>query len=394
MTLKVILKPKKAAMFLAKHPWVHDTAIDHVQGEPEDGQEAELCSDDGRFIARGFYNGRSRIRMRLCEWVKDVPLNSTWLRERIRSAIRLRAEIGYDATGAARLVYSEADGISGLIVDRFGSHLVVQPTSLAMANRLMVVVEALLETAQPETIVLRVDPAICQREGMSLEPRLLWGRSNDDMIFFEEHGLRYGVELLTGQKTGFYLDQRENRLGAARYMKGRNVLDVCCYTGAFGLCAIAQGGARSVEGFDSSEHAVRMAIANAQRNQIASAQYTQGDCFETLDQKVIAGQRYGAVILDPPKFARGRSGVDTALRAYHRLNQLGTQLLEPGGFLVTCSCSGNVTRDDFFAMLMGVSRKTRRDIQVLEMRGAAPDHPTIVSCPETQYLKCFICRVL
>jgi 23S rRNA (cytosine1962-C5)-methyltransferase len=168
---------------------------------------------------------------------------------------------------------------------------------------------------------------------------------------------------------------------------------MCCYTGGFGLAAALHGKAAEVTGVDSSEHALTMARANAQLNGLANIHFEQADLFESLEQRVAAGQKFGAVVLDPPKFARGKASVEQALRAYHRINALAVGLLEPEGILVTCSCSGNVTRDDFFDMLFGVAQKTRRDIQIVEQHGAAPDHPASVLCPETQYLKCFICRV-
>jgi 23S rRNA (cytosine1962-C5)-methyltransferase len=170
------------------------------------------------------------------------------------------------------------------------------------------------------------------------------------------------------------------------------VLDVCCYTGGFGLNALKAGAARA-HGIDTSSHAVQLAKANAQLNGLANARFESGDCFETLDALAQQGEKYGAVVLDPPKFARGRRQVDDALRAYHRLNQSAVSLLEPGGILVTCSCSGGVTRADFQSMLLGVAMKTKRDIQILEQRGASPDHPVTVTCAENEYLKCFICRV-
>jgi 23S rRNA (cytosine1962-C5)-methyltransferase len=211
-------------------------------------------------------------------------------------------------------------------------------------------------------------------------------------VLIRDHGLGFGVDLAEGQKTGFYLDQRENRAVAAGYLRGRRVLDMFCYTGGFGLAAAA-GGAREVLGVDASRRAVAQAQANAERNGLANVRFETGEAFETLSSLAAAGQRFGGVVLDPPKFARSRAAVDDALRAYHRLNRLAVDLIEPGGILVSCSCSGHVTREDFFMMLLSVAQQSGRDVQVLEQRGAAPDHPVAVTCSETEYLKCFVCRV-
>ncbi len=202
------------------------------------------------------------------------------------------------------------------------------------------------------------------------------------------------VDLRVGQKTGLYLDQRENRLAIAKYLKGRRVLDMFCYTGGFALSALALGGAREVLAIDTSAKAIATAEANASLNGIAGARFETDDGFQALDRLLAMGERFDAVILDPPKFARSRHAATDALRAYHRINRLACELLTPGGILVTCSCSGHVTREDFLYMLVGVAQQTKRDLQILETRGAAADHPVSATCVETEYLKCFICRVL
>ncbi len=220
------------------------------------------------------------------------------------------------------------------------------------------------------------------------------GATPDGPVFIHEHGIRYGVDLREGQKTGFYLDQRENRRIAAQYFRGRRVLDLFCYSAAFGLCAAKLGGAREVLAVDGSQKAIALARANAALNGVNNMHFQVGDGFETLDALRASGERFGAIVLDPPKFARSRSAVDDALMAYHRLNRSAAELFEPGGILVTCSCSGHVTREDFLHMLAGVAQRSGRDIQILEQRGAAADHPVSASCLESEYLKCFICRVV
>jgi 23S rRNA (cytosine1962-C5)-methyltransferase len=212
-------------------------------------------------------------------------------------------------------------------------------------------------------------------------------------VFVAEHGLRFGVDLTEGQKTGWYLDQRDNRLAAARHARGRRVLDAFCYSGGFAVACAVAGGARSVVAVDSSAKATALAKANAELNGAANVAVETADAFEKLDALAAAGDRFGMVVLDPPKFARSRASLEDALRAYHRINRVAVDLLEPGGILVTCSCSGSVPRDEFLQMLAGVAQRSGRPIQLLECRGAAPDHPVSASCLEGEYLKCIIARV-
>ena len=241
--------------------------------------------------------------------------------------------------------------------------------------------------------MLRQERGLSQIEGLRLPAVQHWGQLPGGPIFIEEHGLRYGVDLREGQKTGFYLDQRENRRAAAGYATGRRVLDLFCYSGGFGLAASKLGHASEVLAVDGSQAAIALARANAELNGVSNMRFDVGDGFQTLDALAAAGERFGMVVLDPPKFARSRTAVADALMAYHRLNRTAVGLLEPGGILVTCSCSGHVTREDFQHMLAGVAQRSGREIQILEQRGAAPDHPASAACLEGEYLKCFICRV-
>jgi 23S rRNA (cytosine1962-C5)-methyltransferase len=392
---QAILKPRKARPFYGRHPWVLDTAVARVEGKPADGDPVDLQSDRGKFIARGLYNGQSRIRVRLYTWDNTQALDEPFFRRRLETALALRSSLGLDdPQGAARLVYSEADGLSGLIVDRYAQWLSIQVTALAIARRLEMLVDALCELSKPRGVFIRTEKGVASAEGIELRDGLYRGEPPDGPVFVVENGLRFGVDLAEGQKTGFYLDQRDNRRAAAGYLRDRRVLDLFCYSGGFSLNAIVHGGARDVWGFDASQKAVALARANAQLNGVTNARFEASDGFAALESLAAQGETFGAVILDPPKFARSRSAVVDALRAYHRLNRLAVDVLVPGGILITCSCSGHVLREDFLAMLLGVAEQTGRDIQVLEIRGAAPDHPLSVTCLEGEYLKCFICRVI
>lgn len=392
---RVLLKPRKARPFFGRHPWVLDTAIERVEGEPADGDVVELVSDRGEWIARGIYNGQSRLRVRLYTWLAEEPLDERFWRRRIESALALRVRLLGDAgSRAARLVFSEGDGLSGLIVDRYGDYLVVQVAALGVAVRQQAIVAILAELVKPRGILLRHDPEVAKMEGLATaadEPA--FGEAPDGPVFIEEHGLRYGVDLSAGQKTGFFLDQRENRRATAGYLRGRHVLDMFCYSGGFALCASRLGGALDVLAIDTSPKAIALAKANAELNEVANVRFECADAFRSLESLAAEGRRFGGIVLDPPKFARRRQALAEALRAYHKLNALAVELLEPDGILITCSCSGYVTREDFLHVLAEVAARSGRDIQILEQRGAAPDHPVSAACLESEYLKCLICRV-
>lgn len=394
-TANVVLKPKKSRPFFGRHPWVLDSAVERIEGDPSDGDVVELISDKGKWISRGIYNSRSRLRVRLYTWNAAEFLDEDFWRRRIDSALALRKVLRYDERrGGARLIFSEGDGLSGLVVDRYADYLSVMITGMAIAVRWEQILGILLDRLRPRGVFLRTERGICQAEGIPHREGLQWGVDPGGPVFIEEHGLRFGVDLGIGQKTGFYLDQRENRQVAATYCGGRRVLDMFCYSGGFSLAAARQGAAKDVLGIDGSDRAIGLAQANAELNGLANVHFEEADCFQKLADLRAQRATFGVVILDPPKFTRNRQSVNDALRAYHRLNRLGVEVLEPGGILVTCSCSGHVTREDFLFMLSGVSQQTGRDIQVLEQRGAAADHPVLATCLETAYLKCFICRVV
>ena len=394
-TATVVLKPKRARPFFGRHPWVLDSAVAKVEGQPADGDVVDLATHDGHFVARGLWNSQSKMRVRLYAFDASTKLDAELWHARLASALALRKTLGLDErAGATRLVNSEGDDLSGLIVDRYGEYLAVQVTALAMAVRLDTLCDALESLVAPRGILLRgAERGLAKLEGLSLVDRVVRGTAPAGAIFVHEHGLKFGVDLAEGQKTGFYLDQRDNRQAAARYARGRRVLDMFCYSGGFAVACAVSGGARSVLAVDTSAKAAALARANAELNGAANVTVEAVDAFEKLDALTAAGERFGMVILDPPKFARSRSTVDDALRAYHRINRVAVGLLEPGGILVTCSCSGSVSRDDFLQMLSGVAQRSARPIQVLESRGAAADHPVSASCLEGEYLTCVIARV-
>jgi 23S rRNA (cytosine1962-C5)-methyltransferase len=396
MTLpRVILRARRARPFYGRHPWVFPGAIAEVQGEPADGGVVDVYSHAENFVARGLYNSQSKIRVRLYSWSPDVALDASFFRDRLVTAIRLRTAI-LNRTGArqaCRLVFSEGDYLSGCTIDRYDRWLVVQFTSMGLAQRREMFADLLEDLLRPEGIYLRTERGIGQMEGLDLADGLLRGLVPSEPITIEEDGLRFLVHLTEGQKTGYYLDQRDNRIAVARLGTGRRVLDSFCYTGGFGLHA-AKAGASEVIGVDVSEPALALARENARLNGLSAVSYVKADVFTHLDGLEQAGERFGLVVLDPPKFARSQAALEEAMRGYRRLQTLALRLLEPDGVLVVCCCTGLITMNMLEELMAQVAVECRRDVQILERRGQSADHPVAATCPESNYLKCLICRVV
>ena len=392
---KVILKKDRETPFRFRHPWVFSGAIQKVEGGPADGGEVDLFSDRGEFIARGLYNGKSQIRVRLYSWHKEEALDKGFFQSRILSAVALRKKILKPAgfRSACRLVFSEGDGLSGLTVDKYGSWVSLQYTALGMAQRGEWIIECLVNAVKPRGITLRTEKGMTALEGITVKDGPVYGKCPEDPITISEHGLKYKVDLRQGQKTGFYLDQRDNRAAVADYARGRHCLDVCCYSGGFAL-NMAGGKAKSVTAIDVSEPALALAGQNAKLNKLSNIEFIRGDAFRTMAAMREAGKKYGLIVLDPPRFAHSTTGMRQALTGYVRLNGLALSLLEPGGMLVTCSCSGRVTREMFMQALSEACLTAGRTVRILRAAGQAADHVINPACPESAYLKCFFCYVV
>jgi 23S rRNA (cytosine1962-C5)-methyltransferase len=392
---QVVLKARRAQPFFGRHPWVFSGAIARIAGEAPPGAEVDLVTDRGEFVARGLFNPLSNIQVRLYSWDAERRLDADFWSERLDAAIRLRRDVlglcGPET--ACRLVFSEADGLSGLIVDRYGDWLLVQLTSLALASRRDLLVRLLVEKLQPAGVWLRTEKGIREAEGLEIADGLLTGERPPRPLYITEHGLRYGLDVVEGQKTGFFLDQRDNRLAVARFVREGRVLDLCCYSGGFAMNAARHGNAREVLAIDVSEPALALARANAAANELTSRiRFEKSDAFKALEGLRKSGERFDLVVLDPPKLARHARGLTEALRGYHSLNRMALEVLAADGTLVTCSCTGHVSREMFAEMLAEAAASAKRPLQVLEARGPSPDHPTSVHCVETNYLKCYICR--
>jgi 23S rRNA (cytosine1962-C5)-methyltransferase len=391
---RVVIKPRRARPFFARHPWVFVSSIERVDGDPQPGNEVAVVSHEGQFIARGLFNHRSAIRVRLYRW-EEAPIDDAFLAEKLARALSMRSELlgMVGPKSACRLVFSESDGLSGLTVDRFDRWLVVQFTSLALFEKRAPLIRELAEQSAVEGIILRGEKGIPSQEGLKIEEGVVFGTSPDGPVEIIENGVTYQVDLATGQKTGFYLDQRDNRRAVASYARGRRVLDLFCYTGGFSLNALGLGEASSSLGIDTSERAIDLARNNAIANHARTARFEVADVFDTLESLRASGEKFGLVVCDPPKFARHPKSLEDAVKGYLRLNRGAVEVLEPGGVLVTCSCSGLVDRMLFSDILGQVAELSNRPIQLLEQRGQSADHPVSASCLETEYLKCVIARV-
>ncbi len=431
--IHVTLKPNKLRALLGGHPWVLESSLQPVleqtsktaadsENRLSDGCVIDVYSDKGRFFARGFYNSRSKIRVRLFSWSENELLDAGFWERKIGMALRLRKDIGYwrrptetevrdlnevpsgEAFTACRLVNSEGDGLSGLIVDQYGPILVVQVTSFGVFRQLDLIVPVLAQQTRARSILIKTEENIAKKEGIYLSEEIareqdcpwydgkVWGDPLPTQLVIDCGGILYKIELTGGQKTGFYLDQRENRSETTKQLAGKTVLDMFCYHGGFSLAA-CKNGATSALACDSSQKALETTRENARMNNVNRLETRQGDSFEILTAFRDQQKTFGGVILDPPKFATGKRNAQEALRGYHFLNRLGMSVVEPGGFLITCSCTGSVSREDFFDMLHGAAHQAGRKLQILQQRGAALDHPVDAACPEGEYLKCFLCRV-
>jgi len=407
----VYLHPRRAKPLFLRHPWVFSGAAARVEGSPAKGDVVAVADANGKFIARGIYNAASQILVRLLTWDPDEAVDEAFWRRRLEAAVRLRHGVLKlpESANAYRVVFSESDGLPGLIVDRYADFLVVQFLAAGMAAQQERLLDLLMEMLAPRGIYDRSDDESAEKEGIPASRGVRRGVAPEGPVEVSirpfdvaqgghEHGrtgrgMKFLVDIAGGQKTGFFLDQSENRVAAAKCLKDRSVLDAFSYTGAFGIAAAVLGASGPVLAVDSSAPALELAKANFQLNGVTRFETRAARVAEELRELKKSGRKFGAVILDPPKFARSRPGVLRALRAYRDLNLLALQLLEDDGILVTCSCSGHVSADEFLLMLNDAAVEAGASVQTLERRGQAADHPVITSCAEAAYLKCFICRV-
>ncbi|MCA1687297.1 MAG: class I SAM-dependent rRNA methyltransferase [Actinobacteria bacterium] len=382
MEPRAVLKDRGAARARSGHPWIYRSDI--AEGCGDIGDVVPVFDRKGNFLGRGFCNPKSEITLRIATR-KDEPVDESWFRTRIGQALAYRETLQIDGD-AYRLHHAEADGIPGLVVDRYGECLVLQVGSAAVEERLEWIVGALGELLSPHGILLRGDSAARKREGLDTAVRILYGEVPESVVVREEP-VSFRAHLWSGQKTGGFLDQRENHLAAGRYARGR-VLDVFSYAGGFALHAARR--AETVEAVDSSGPALEAARANAGLNGIENITFTRSNAFDLLRERSDAGEGYDMVILDPPAFARTKRELPKARRAYKEINLRAMKLLNPGGTLVTCSCSYHLSQQLMEDTLRSAATDAGRTMRVREWRGQAKDHPEILTIPETRYLKCAV----
>lgn len=377
------------------HPWIFSGAVIDTEGSPQPGDIVDVVDPRGEWLARGYFNPRSQIVVRILTWDRDEQIDRSFWARRLVAAAAMRDAIGVSQGATAwRLVFAESDLLPGLIVDRYGDWLSVQYLTLGVEAQRGVLTELMRELWAPTGIVDRSDPVVRRQEGLTTGPAEVVGQWPPEELEISEDGLRFPVNLLGGQKTGFYLDQRLNRSIVARHAAGRRVLNAFSFTGAFAVHAL-RAGAVHVTNVDTSHDALvgsEVALRLNGFDPDVQAEAIAGDVFQVLRSYRDEGRQFDLVILDPPKFARSKAELEPATRGYKDINLIAMKLLAPGGLLATFSCSGLVTPDLFQKIVFGASVDAGRTMQVVARMTQAPDHPVLLTFPEGEYLKGLLAR--
>ncbi|NJC88599.1 MAG: class I SAM-dependent rRNA methyltransferase [Desulfuromonas sp.] len=371
------------------HPWIFSNEIDSLDGPAEPGAAVEIFAADGQHLGTGYYNPHSLIAARILTRKTESIDTPEFFLNSLRKALEYRQRV-CGSLEALRLVHGEGDGLPGLVVDRYSDVLSVQLLTAGMERRRAAIVAALRELLAPRAIVGRNDSASRELEGLSRQVELLHGEV-PETVATVINGLRFAVDVMAGQKTGLFLDQRENCRRLEGLVQGSEVLDLFCYAGAWSLHA-ASYGAKQVTGVDVSAAAVGQARENSRRNHVEErCRFIAADVFDFLREQ--RGRRFGTVILDPPAFIKSRKHLEEGKKGYLTVNRRALEMVAPGGILVTCSCSHHLDRATFLSLITHAAQQARRGVRLVEMRGQAADHPALPACPETDYLKCFVLYV-
>jgi len=390
----LILKKGREKALLRKHPWVFSGAVQSVSGEAEPGETVAIRDSQGQFLAWGAYSPQSQIRARVWGWDEAEEVNRAFFKRKLENALQLRKDwIDLEHTTAYRLVHAESDGLPGLIVDRYHDTLVVQVLSAGVERWRDEIVSLLGELVQPDAIYERSDVTVRELEGLPERTGLLLGELPPQPLTIQENGLLFKVELVTGQKTGFYLDQRDNRRFCREIARGKRVLNCFAFTGGFTAAALA-GGAESVLSIDSSDDALALARENVALNALPldKCEWITGDVFQELRTLRDKAEQFDLIILDPPKFAPTAAQAQKAARGYKDINLLGFKLLRPGGVLMTFSCSGGIDAAFFQKIVADAALDAEVDAQIVKRLYQAADHPTYLAFPEGTYLKGLVCN--
>ena len=384
----ITLRKTRETRVRGGHPWIYASEIEKVEGDFENGDIVDVADFRGKFIGRGFYNPQSQISLRILTR-RDEPCDREFFARRIRDAWEYRKLLC--DPDSCRLIYSESDFLPGLVVDKFADVLVLQSLSLGIERIKDMLCDLLMEIVQPAGIWERSDVPVRRLEGLEQTTGLLRGEV-PDVVEMKENGITFLVDVKHGQKTGFFLDQKQNRAALAPLCKDAKVLDCFCHNGSFSLHA-AKFGAKSVLGVDISEEALEVARKNARINGFANVTFEAHNCFDLLRELTDAGEQYDLVILDPPAFTKNKAAVQSAIRGYKEINLRGLKLTRPGGFLVTCSCSQHVLPEMFQDVICQAARDAKKRVRLVEYRTQGYDHPILPQSVETRYLKTMILQV-
>ncbi|MBN1902125.1 class I SAM-dependent methyltransferase [Candidatus Sumerlaeota bacterium] len=392
----IILKSKREKSLLRRHPWIFSGAIHKLEGNPKPGETVEILSDKRLWIARGAFSPLSQIRARIWTFDEQEEIGPAFFHERIVRAIKNRQALpGENLPDSYRVIFGESDGVPGLVVDKYGEFLVCQFLFTGVEYWKDVIVEQLNALIPNRGIYDRSDTDARKKEGLPLKKGVIFGEEPPDLLTIHEGDIRFLVDLKNGQKTGFYLDQRDNRTITAEYVKEKEVLNCFSYTGGFGITALKYG-ARHVVNIDSSETALGIALQNCEINGLDSSKMENicGDAFEVLRKFRDEGRSFDCVILDPPKLAESRAQIERAARAYKDINLLGFKILRTGGILISFSCSGNLDESLFQKIVADAALDANREAVIIRRLHQAPDHPVSLNFPEAAYLKGVICKVV
>ncbi len=389
------LKPRREESLSTGHLWIFSGALQQPPHWVEAGGLLDVKSATGQFVARGYYNPQTDIAIRILTHDEHEEIDGDFLRRRIHHAQVLRDVFDPAHTNAYRLIHSEGDSLPGLIVDRYADILVAQIHTAGMERLRPLLIESLLQETGAKGILLRNDSQSRRREGLTVEEPIVAAGEVPDRVDILENGVKFSVDVRQGQKTGFFLDQRDKREALRKYAHNKRVLNCFCYTGAFSVYAALSDPQTRVTSVDISASAIDAARAHFALNGLDAQphEFLAADVFDYLEEAQKNGEQFDVVVLDPPAFAKSQSARSQALKAYRRLNTLGMQVLRPGGILLTCSCSGVVGMDDLLGIISLSAQRFHRTVQVLESYTHGVDHPLNLAMPETGYLKTVFCRV-